>query len=171
MEQLQYDPRIKQQIKDALYDFLYTPVQNQFKIQLDTLISQNTLLGKNGHKSFNYKGEYYSCDNGPPPRVRNRLIPQLRPQMDDYLKELNELNEKELPYVLGFINRVLNSTNRLDDYLRLLPESAHYPIEKLIAACPCQGTQLPDELVQQLRKDNETHINLMKARMVTNIFI
>lgn len=171
MEQLQYDPRTKQQIKDALYDFLYTPVQNAFKLRLDTLIIRNTLLAGHGHKSFNYKGEFYSCDTGPMPRVWNRLIPQLRPQMDDYLKDLKELNEQELPYVVGYINKVLNASNELGDYLRLLPESTHNPIEKMVASCHCHGKKLSEEQVLALRSQNENPINMMKARMVTNLLI
>jgi hypothetical protein len=171
MEQLQYDPRTKQQIKDALYDFLYTPVQNQFKLRLDTIIIRNTLLAGHGHKSFNYKGEFYSCDNGPLPRVWNRLMPHLRPMMDEYLQELKELNEKELPYVVGYINKVLNASNELGDYLRLLPESTHGPIQKLIETCPCHGKKLSDDEITALRDRNQTPIDMMKARMVTNLLI
>lgn len=171
MENLQYDPRTKQQIKDALYDFLYTPVQNAFKLRLDTLIIRNTLLAGHGHKSFNYKGEHYSCDIGPMPRVWNRLLPQLRPQMDEYLKDLKELNETELPYVVGYINKVLNASNELGDYLRLLPESTHRPIEQLIASCSCHGKKLSEEQVLELRQQNENPIAMMKARMVTNLLI
>lgn len=171
MENLQYDPRTKQQIKDALYDFLYTPVQNAFKLRLDTLIIRNTLLAGHGHKSFNYKGEFYSCDTGPMPRVWNRLLPQLRPQMDEYLRELKELNEQEMPFVVGYINKVLNSSNELGDYLRLLPESTHPPIEKLISTCHCHGKRLSEDQVQSLRTQNDSSIAMMKARMVTNLLI
>ena len=171
MEPLQHDPRTKQLIKDSLYDFLYTPVQRQFKTRLDTIIIRNTLLGGYGHKSFNYKGVHYSCDTGAPPRKWNRLLPQLRDQMDGYLQDLNQLNDTELPFVLGFINQVLNSSNDLGDYLRLFPESVHQPIEKLIATCPCQAKQLSDEQVALLQEQNKKHIELIKKRMVTNLLI
>jgi hypothetical protein len=171
MENLQYDPRTKQQIKDTLYDFLYTPVQKQFKTRLDTIIIRNTLLAGHGHKSFNYKGEVYTCDVGAPPRVWNRLLPQLRPQMDEYLKDLKELNEKELPYVIGFINQVLNVSNEFGDYLRLLPDSVHHPLQEIISTCPCQRHKLSDESVLQMQVQNKTPIDMMKARMVTNLLI
>jgi hypothetical protein len=171
MEPLQHDPRTKQLIKDSLYDFLYTPVQRQFKTRLDTIIIRNTLLGGYGHKSFNYKGVHYSCDNGAPPRKWNRLLPQLRDQMDGYLQDLNQLNDTELPFVLGFINQVLNSSNDLGDYLSLFPESVHQPIQKLIETCPCQAKQLSDEQVALLQEQNKKHIELIKKRMVTNLLI
>ena len=170
-QQLQYDPRTKQQIKDALYDFLYTPVQNQFKLRLDTIIIRNTILAGHGHKSFNYKGEHYNCDTGPMPRVWNRLLPQMRPQMDDYLRELKELNELELPYVVGYINKVLNASSEFGDYLQLLPESTHRPIEQMISTCSCHNRQLSEEQVNDLRNQNTTSISMMKARMVKNLLI
>ncbi len=171
MEQLQHDPRTKQLIKDTLYEFLYRPIENQFKNRLEVLIVRNTLLGGYSHKSFNYKGVLYSSDNGAPPRKSNRLMLQLKPAMDEYLFDLKQLNEKELPFVIGFINQVLNASNDLQDYLHIFPESIHQPLEKLIATCPCQAKQLSDEKIVELREKNQASINMMKARMVTNLLI
>lgn len=171
MEPLQHYPRIKQQIKEALYDFLYTPVQKKFKLQLDTLIIQNTLLGGHRHKSFSYKGILYNCDTSAFPRKANRLLPQFQNTMDLYLRDLKHLNEQELPYVLGFINQVLNASNNLSDCLRLLPESVHSPIKALIATCPCEAQRLPAETVAQLTEKNASAIQLMKSRMVINLLL
>jgi len=169
MDPLLYDPRTKKQIKEALYAFLYDPVQKQFKLRIDTLIIKNTLLGNHRHKSFTYRGENYNCDTTPIPRKKNQLLTQLQPVMNEYLKDLRELNEKELPYVLGFINQVLNSSNDLKDYLRLLPESVHYPIQALIATCPCQAKSLADDAVAKLKEKNSLSISLMKQRQVLNL--
>lgn len=171
MEQLQHDPRTKQLIKDTLYEFLYRPIENQFKNRLEVLIVRNTLLGGYSHKSFNYKGVLYSSDSGAPPRKSNRLMLQLKPAMDEYLFDLKQLNERELPFVIGFINQVLNASNDLQDYLHIFPESIHQPLEKLIATCPCQAKQLSDEKIVELREKNQASINMMKARMVTNLLI
>jgi hypothetical protein len=171
MDQLQHDPRTKQHLKDALYDFLYTPVQNQFKTRLETIIIRNAILSGYGHKSFTYKGERYSCDVAPPPRAWNRLLPQLRPLMDEYLADLKHLNQYEVPFVVGYINKVLNASNDLGDYLRLLPDCTHRPIEKMIATCPCKATQLEEDKVISIREQNAVSIDLIKQRMVTNLLI
>ena len=170
-EQLQHDPRTKSQIKDLLYAFLYTPVQKQFKQRLDTLIARNTMILGAGHKSFIYKGVIYTCDTTPVPRRMNRLAIQLVPDMNDYLHDLKQLNENELPFVLGFINQVLNASNDLHDYLRLLPQSVHQPIEKLIATCPCRDKRLTDEDVGNIQTKNHQAIALMKQRMAANLLI
>lgn len=171
METLQYDPRTKQQIKDALYEHLYRPIEKQFKYRLDQIIVKNTVLGGYSHKSFMFKNVLYNCDTDALPRKMNRLAIALQPTMLEYLKDVRQLNEKELPYVLGFINQVLNSSNDLHDYLRLLPQSVHYPVQNLIDTCPCRGKKLSDETVALLQNKNQNPINLMKQRMVTNLLI
>ena len=170
-EQLQHAPRTKQQIKDLLYAFLYAPVQQQFKHRLDALITRNTVIQGATHKSFIYKGIVYACDSSPVPRRMNRLAIQLVPDMDEYLADLKQLNDKEVPYVVGFINQVLNASNDLHDYLRVLPKSLHPPIQKLIDSCPYRTKKLTDAEVQEMQSRNQHYIDLVKQRMVTNLLI
>jgi hypothetical protein len=170
-EQLQHDPRTKQQIKNALYLYLYTPVEAEFKRRLDALIVRNAVASGHSHRSFMYKNVLYNCDPLPLPRKMNRLALHLQPEMNEYLKEVKQLNEKEVPYVLGYITQVLNSSNDLCDYYRLLPESVHNPIRQLLDTCPCKSRKLPDEAVAMLQDKNKLSIELMKTRMVTNLLI
>lgn len=171
MDKLEHDPRTKQQIKEALYAFLYDPVTRQFKSRIDTLIARNSLMGGHSHRHFVYKGVTYNAETTQPPLKRNRLLPQLRVPMDEYLADLNHLNNTELPFVLGFINQVLNASGDLADYMRVLPESVHQPLQQLLATCPCRATHLSEDKVEALRLKNEQPINLMKARLVTNLLI
>lgn len=170
-EHIQQDPKTKQQIKEILYGFLYAPVQKQFKQRLDAIIVKNTLQGGYSHKSFTYRGVLYSCDVTAAPRKMNRLLPALMLDMADYLKDLKHLNEKEIPYVIGYINQVLNSSNHLADYLRLLPEAVHEPLKAFIATCLCHNPPLHGDTVRLLMDKNKDPITLMKNRMVTNLII
>lgn len=170
-ENLQHDPRTKQQIKEVLHTFLYAPIEKQFKARLDALIVRNAVACGYSHKSFMFKNVLYNCDTNPLPRKMNRLDARFHGEMVDLLKEQRDINEKEMPYVLGYINQVLNSSNDLCDYLRLLPQAVHSPLEALIATCPCRGKKLPEEAVDILQKKNQTPIELMKQRMVTNLLI
>lgn len=170
-EPLQHDPRTKQQIKDMLYNTLYAPIQEQFEKRLEALIYRNTMLMGASHKSFVYKGVTYSCDSTPPPRRMNRLHPQLKDDMEEYIRDVKHLNDTELPYVLGFINQVLNSSNDLCDYLRILPESLHDSIRRLIATCPCRAQHLSPDTVQTIQERNEEVISLIKERMVMNLLL
>jgi hypothetical protein len=99
----------------------------------------------------------------------NRLVPDLHPVMDEYLKDLSDLNDVELPYVIGFINQVLNASNNLPDYLRILPESMHHTIKGLIETCPCRAVSLSEDKVLELQMKNQSSIELLKKRMVLNL--
>lgn len=170
-ESMQYDPRTKQRIKDALYEHLYGPVKCHFEKRLDTIIMRNTISCRLTHKSFTYKGEIYNIDNSAPPKRLNRLSPELQPLMDEYLRDLRELDRNEIPQIIGFINQVLNSSNDLHDYLRILPDSVHGPIQELINNCPCRASTLEESKVQEMIANNQKTINMMKSRMVTNLII
>lgn len=170
-DHLQHDPRTKQQIKDGIYAFLYAPVEKQFKQRIDSLIVKNTVISGYTHKSFMFKNVFYTCDSDAPPRRMNRLHIKCQPDMLDYIRDLKQLNEKEMPFVLGYINQVLNSSNDLHDYLRLLPEAVHFPIQELINSCPCRTKSLSDETVALLKTKNQSPIDMMKSRMVTNLLI
>lgn len=171
MDRLEHDGRAKQQIKDLLYSYIYEPVQRQFKTRLETLIVRNTVMAGYGHKHFSYKGQVYNADTTLPPLKKNRLLAALRPEMDSYLADLEKLNTYELPYVLGFINQVLNSSCDFEDYFRLLPESIHEPLRKLQAGCPCRTSRLTPDRIEQIRLTSETPVRLIKERLVRNLLI
>lgn len=170
-EKILHDPRTKQQLKDLLYGFLYGPLEKHFKTRLDTLIMRNSSMCGNTHPAFSYQGNIYSIDERHQARKINRLNPALHTAMQEYLKEVTHLNNKEMPYVIGFINQTLNSTNSLQDYLRVLPDSVHSPIVRLIDTCPCKECLLSNEAVEALKTRNADSITLMKRRMLTNLLI
>jgi hypothetical protein len=171
MEKWEHDPRTKQQIKNALYDFVYAPVDRQFKERLDAIIIKNTLMGGYAHRHFIYKGEVYNIEVTPAPLKKNKLLAALRAPMDDYLVDKHELNSVELPFVLGFINQVLNASPDLTDYMRIFPESVHYPLNQLLSTCPCRTTTLNEDRVAALMARNQEPINMIKRRLVTNLLI
>ena len=170
-ERTHYDKRMKQYIKDKLYAYIYAPIETHLQKQLDSIIQKNSVLIGASHNSFMYKGNYYACDTTNPPSRMNTLIKQLHPAMDDYLKEQKKLNNTELPYVLGFINQVLNASDDLQDYLRVFPDSIHKPLEQIINSCPCRNKHLSEEDVITLQNKNKASIDLMKQRMFTNLLI
>ena len=171
MTPLEHDPKSKRQIKDALYNYLYGPVADQFKKRIDDLIARNTSIGGYSHKHVIYKGVVYNADITHPPLKKNRLLAQFRDTMEEYLRDKEVLNNKEIPFVLGFLTQVLNSSNNITDYIRVLPESVHAPLLELQATCPCRATSLASEKVQALQESNHIAVNLLKQRLVMNLII
>jgi hypothetical protein len=171
MEALEHNPRTKQQIKDMLFDLLYAPAQNRFKKRLRDIIVRNCNLTNASHTSVIYRGNVYMTDNAtmPLPRKIPLLDDSLKPDMDDYIAETAYLNSHEVPFVLGYINQVLNVSEDLPDYLDLLPDPLHKPIMELIATCPCHNKTLTDDKKAQLKQANTIPISLMKQRLVLNL--
>lgn len=168
---VQYDPLTKYNIKDKLYSVLYGPVDNVFRKRIEGLIIQNCSLINNPHKHFVYKGELYNIDQTKLPLKQNRLAQQLRPIMDDYLQDLNQLNDKEMPYVMNLINKILNSSNSLSDYKELLPESIKPYLEEFEAACPCRQKHLTKDDVLHFQQANADQLALMRERMMQNLLL
>lgn len=166
---IQHDPRTKNQIKEGISDYLYTPAKKQFNAKVAALIVKNSLLLGNAEQSFIYKGEKYQYGNAPLPRKMNRLVRELQPTMDSYLQEIADLNNHELPHVIGFISQVLNASNDLQDYLRVFPEAIHPPIQEIIANYPCRTTKLSLSDIEALKKKNSVAIDLIKQRLVINL--
>lgn len=167
-----YDPKTKRLIKDTLFDFLYKPVRLHHQKQLDTLITNNSKLMGNSQRRLMYKTRIYEMDDpGPMDRPVNQVHKDLRPLMKDYIESLQRLNDEELPYVLGFINQVLNSSNSIQDYFKVFPESVHPPIQKLVDKCACRTEHLAPQTVTKIRNRNQIPIDLMKQRMVMNLLL
>lgn len=163
------NPRTKQQIKDLLYQYLYAAVERRMAAKLAQLIQQNCLVQHLDYQGFSYKGTAHVLDTRPQPRKLPRLVPQLHPAMEAYLAELNQINRTEIPFVLGFLNQVLNSSNDLQDYLRVLPDCLHPPIQKLIDECSCRTTQLDEPAVVQLQAKNQVPIEMIRQRLLLNL--
>jgi hypothetical protein len=170
-EALQHDPRTKKQIKDLIFAFLYDPTIKQLRARLEAIIIKNSALQGSSNLTFVYKGVTYSSIDATLHASRQRLSPLLHDHMDEYLTEAKNLNEVELPYVLGFINSVLNSSCDLQDYLRVLPDAVHRPLLKLVQTCPCRVKSLSNDAVIDLQIRNQKSISLMKQRLVTNLLI
>ena len=170
-EVLQHDPRTKQQLKDLFYEFLYAPVQRQYQQTLHGIIQRNTALIQASHRSFLYKGVVYTMETTPPPKRMNRLVPSLVPEMVSYLSEVTRLNTQEVPYVVGYITQVLNSSNNFQDYLQAFPPVLHPILEKVIASCSCHHQKLTPDEIQAIQNKNQKSINLLKQRVVTNLII
>lgn len=173
MEQVILDPRTKAAIKDALVEFLYEPVERSMKRRMDEIIIANTLAGKYSCKSFHYKGQQYHCEDGRPPRAWNKLLPQFKERVDEWLADFRQIEEQERPFVFGFINQVLNSSNHLVDYYELFPDSAHQPIKALAidTSLMYQYSLMPQDKKDALLLKNAGAIQTMKTRMVTNLLL
>lgn len=170
MTHLFHDSLTKQRVKDALYSHLYQSVRLQFDKRLEAIIIQNARTLSNSNLSFIYQGEVYVCEGERLPRRLNPLVPTLHPAMNEYLQDLKEINQ-EVSSVLGFVDQMLNASNNLQDYLRVLPTAVHEPIQRLIDACPCRTNKLTNPEMQALKSRNPGYAEMINRRMTANLLI
>lgn len=172
-DELTYDPRTKQLIKDKIYQHLYEPTKQQFDNRLKAIVIKNSLLFQNGQPCFRYNGKvYHDSKSKPPfPLPINELHPTLETVMDEYLEDMDKLNKEELPYVMNYITQVLNSSEHLPDYFKLFPSSVHPVIQELIDSCVCRAEEITPDKAEAIKQKNAIPIELMKQRMVLNLLI
>lgn len=169
---LVYDAKTKKRILEALLDSLYLPAELDLRKRLHQIVIKNSILCGNAQKAFNYRGKFYQVDPTKPlARPVNKLDPKLKPQMQQLLKDQQEIEEKELPYVKAFIIKILNTTNHFPDYYELLPPSMHDVLDELKIQCPCRTGHLSAKRIQSIREKNVVPVELMKQRMMYNLLL
>jgi hypothetical protein len=162
------DPRIKQKIRDEIWQLLYGQTNAQITKKINKIIMENAVFLKASHASFIYKNVVYNCDPNPAPRARNRLAPQFVPAMQKILAEQKALENEEMPYVSGYLTHALNASDSLYDYLLLFPPAVHQPVQALLGKAP-ERPRLADEAIAAIQLRYQYAIELMKQRMVINL--
>lgn len=167
---MNYDARTKKAIKDALYEAIYQPVNDRYQKQLDEIIHKNSAKCNNLQEFVKHKGEVYSSSSAPhiPPKPVNRVHPDLLCAMEEWQRQVDDLNTHELPYVLGYLNQVLNTSRAFNDYYKLLPHALHRILDKLKEDCPCSTDALSPEEIQELTNKNTVALDRIKQRFLLN---
>lgn len=167
-----YDPRTKKRIRQELHEELYGPINRELENELASIIRKNSIACGNDQQCFKYKGEVYAQNTIKLiPRPVNWLKPQFFTDMESYLDEKNTLEKDELPYVIGYINQVLNSSDSFQDYYKLFPDSIHHVLKRIQAQCPCRNDTLKLEQIDRIQRQNIHSVNLMRKRLTINVLL
>ena len=164
-----YEPNLKYRIKGRIWEVLFTPVEKDLKKQLEVIASKNCHLQGLSHKSFLYKGMRFNADTTPPPLRSNYLAPSLKPDMEEYLSKVNEYRDHEENLITGYITMVLNLCTHPLDCLRLLPTGLHAHVADLLRTSP--ESDLDEGIVQEVLKNNQKPIQMIKERMALNLLL
>ena len=153
---------------------LYGKARDKGLAMLNDLIRRNSIQCGNQQRCFMYRGELigagnYNLKSERLPRPVNRLIGELHPEMDKITKDYHTRKD-ELPLVEGYFHRVFIKGNTLNDFLRLIPSSLHYPINALADFFP-SATDLDDDVIQQFLTDNDEYLKLIKRRLALNLLL
>lgn len=164
-----HDPKAKGLIRQSIINYLYRPVDTKLQEKLHKIILDNTRLGSFSHQSFLYKGELYQWDSRTPPRNSNRLMPDMIPVMNAYLDEKNELDQWERPMATGYITAALNASNIIGDYLLLLPDALHHPLQGMFDPSENWSPEMTQAQAQEFISKHRASYNAVKQRLVWNL--
>ena len=87
------------------------------------------------------------------------------------MKEKDRINNDELPFVLGYVNQVLNVSNGFEDYYKLFPSLLHPTLDKLKRDCPCRNEELPQDLIDSMLTQSQKAISMLEQRAMTNLLM
>lgn len=166
------DSRTKYHIKKRIEDFLYTPAYQRLHDRIKEVIRINGNLLRHEHPSFSYKGEFYNGTNYLPRFKNQYLDDSLKETMDTILEDRNEMEMTERPFVSSYLNRAMNSSNSMNDYVLLLPEvciqNLNIPAGDPVYTFP---SELSPEQVQQFLSDNDAWLLMLKKRLLLNLIL
>lgn len=174
MVAINYDAHFKQTLKDEMFDFLYLKITDEFQDRESSIIRKNMILQGYPYYQFTYKGQMY-WDFQPTAHVPGRtplqkLHPSLHAEMDELIKERDELNNNEVLRSLGFINAVLNTSNNFQDYYSLFPECLYPVLDCMKRECPCRTeATLSTEARTKILTTHANAIEGIRKRLVTNL--
>ena len=159
---------MKFDMRNALEGALYTRPDELAQNQLEALIRRNCQICGLTEPAFVYRSVTYSLHPNPNKRVRTPLSPELVPELCALLEQVKELDTIEKPIVMGYIGKVLNSSNNPKDYLRVLPIALHSHIQTLVDLYTCDAKSLTEEQVWALTTELPGSA-MLKQRLFINL--
>jgi hypothetical protein len=164
------DPKTKQAIKRNLEGTIYDNTRRREQTKLQAISTKNMVLCQFPHNSFSYKGEYYNFEPEPLRYKNQRLMAELQPLMDAWLADKKHVEFTEAPFINGLFNKVLNTSNSIEDYLLLLPECMHRSIRILeLPAEAMLPRELSDDRVTEFKNAHADWILMLKKRMILDL--
>lgn len=161
---------LKGVVMQLLESVIYTPLETQSQKELEEIAIAHSTAKNQQITYFDYKGERYQFNFIKGQRcLLSTLLAPLQPRMDVWLKHKKEVLDTEKVYVMGLFRKVLNSSESIQDYKRLLPECTHAVLNEARVTYYDLPPTLSDEFVKQFWIENEASITQLKTRMMFNI--
>lgn len=168
----QLHPLIRMELKNKLVYLAYKATDTRLLSRLHKIIDANTLAAKYSHASFNYRGKLYSKEHQQLRFNSQRLLPELKEYMDALLKDIDEIENTEKPFITGLFTTMLNVSGSVEDYLLILPECLAPAIKSEIVKAECvYPRQLTNEQLEAFKTKHMQWILMLKNRMVLELIL
>lgn len=172
----QIDRFAKIKLRDSLLQTVYDIWESRLASRMDELIMSNSLLNPSMDFCLRLRGVCHwhtSVADAPADYYpRNKLHSSLKDHAHVWMEDHTEVtSEKRL--VSHSLSAVLAASNRIEDYLLLLPESLHEITKSYQAMLgdPAVHKQISAAAIQQLQFIHRPYLALMGQRYVLSLIL
>lgn len=162
--------KVKLHIKQSIEHHLYGQFDDRMKSRLEALIDRNNILTQFASESFQFRGVRYIKQGW---RVHPRHIKRIHPELDadisDYVEDLQAINDYERPIVMGYVQTVLNTSAKPEDFLVLFPSSLVTKFQEALESVTGDSTHISIDDAESLVKAHSGAYELLKVRLMANL--
>jgi len=157
---------IKEIMTQRVIDVLFEEAIQSLQDDLESIIQDNTALVGSTHASFIYKGKYYNQELDVATSFHD-LHESLYVRMDDYLAEMKQIFDYEVPIIRGTLKSLFIASDRISDYKQVLPEQVHKAFDDFFDTGSPRRFMMPTEIIR-MKQRITPFLTVMKARMLNN---
>lgn len=167
------DPALKLKVRNAIIDLAFGPPVAKADKWMDAIIVENSRNLAADFPFLTYMGVTYTLSTvelrpRDYPRVMPRLIKQLRPEMEKWLVQSNDLNV-ELEESNSVVTSILNTSNSIEDYRELIPSGLHKALDGFTE--PPNVKRLSPGQLQEAKVRTQPYSDKLKARLLLNLLL
>jgi hypothetical protein len=160
----------KLKVREALLDYIYSPVLKRNELRLKELIDENDALVGVQYFGFVYRNKFHTQSRYKrPPQNIPKLFSSLHARMDEILEEERFIEREERPLIAGYLQKWLNSSDDAETLFQRLPTALRRPFQQVLDT---EGMQLSDVDMDAAAQElgiGERALDALKVRLMTNL--
>jgi len=162
------DPTKKYNVRLMLEEFIYKPAETKLEKKLNAIMNSHSIDDPHRSMAFMFKGQVYAPKDYRSPGKITLLSRRLYPNMEEWLKETNKLQEEKIK-ASNYLTCILNEAENLADLQALLPECLHPGLG--ITGSASHSSLLTPEHIEAVNHQHTDSIQMIKERLVLNLLI
>jgi len=162
------DPTKKYNVRLMLEEFIYKPAETKLEKKLNAIMNSHSIDDPHRSMAFMFKGQVYAPKDYRSPGKITLLSRRLYPNMEEWLKETNKLQEEKTK-ASNYLTCILNEAENLADLQALLPECLHLGLGSI--GSNSRSSLLTSEHIETVNHQHTDSIQMIKERLVLNLLI
>lgn len=167
-------PNIRPAIRDEVLHFLYTKDAESAATTLSDILQENCTLTNTTTLALTFHGKVYQPSHAPKRLIAPPIHPSLNDRMLAYVKDRTLIEREEKLIIKNLLTAILNTSDCVDDWLKLLPPAVHSPVELQRLYYPAISPPesepiLTFDMIEAFERKQERFLNMLKGRLALNL--